>query len=180
MRSNRQGERAMMSKRQEAFRADYRERVAPLYSGPAHVVLIYAIGLAAIWFFARQIHQPAWTDWLIVPLAFLAANLFEWWIHRFVMHRPRPGFMGIYKRHTLAHHQFFTDEAPYHDNTRDFRIVFFPPYALIAFLTMASAGGYVLSLIWSVNAAWLLVATAAGMYMNYEFFHWCCHVRDDR
>jgi hypothetical protein len=25
-----------------------------------------------------------------------------------------------------------------------------------------------------------MVCTAAGMYMNYEFFHWCCHVHDDR
>ena len=53
--------------------------------------------------------------------------------------------MGIYNRHTLAHHQFFTQDAPYHDTTRDYRIVFFPPYALIAFLVMASAGGLVLA-----------------------------------
>jgi hypothetical protein len=96
------------------------------------------------------------------------------------MHRPRAGLMGIYKRHTLAHHQFFTEGEPFHDTTRDYRIVFFPPYALIAFLVLASGIGSVTALAGSANAAWLLVATAACMYMNYEFFHWCCHVRDDR
>ena len=168
----------MISKRQEAFRADYRERVAPLYSGPLHVVLIYAIGLSGIWYFAQQIHQPTWTDWLIVPATFLAANIFEWWIHRFVMHRPIKGFMGIYKRHTLAHHQFFTDKEWTIDTTRDYRITFFPPYALVAFMTLSIAPAWVASQIWSTNAAWLLMCTTAGIYLNYEFFHLCCHLKE--
>ena len=169
-----------MSPRQAAFRAAYRAQIAPLYEGRVHVALIYLIGGAAFWYAARHVHRATWGEWAVVPVAFVGANVFEWFLHAQVMHRPRPGFMGIYKRHTLAHHQFFTDEAPFHDSSRDFRIVFFPPYALIAFLVMASAGGWVLSLVWPGNAAWLLVCTAAGMYMNYEFFHWCCHVRDDR
>ena len=39
----------------------------------------------------------------MIPIAFCISNAFEWWIHRYVMHRPVKGFMGIYKRHTLAH-----------------------------------------------------------------------------
>lgn len=170
----------MMNPRQAAFRAAYRAQIAPAYDGLLHVALIYLIGGATLWYAARHIHGADWAEWLVVPATILFANVFEWFLHAQVMHRPRPGFMGIYKRHTLAHHQFFTDHEPFHDTMRDFRIVFFPPYALIAFLVMASVGGYVLSLVWSSNAAWLLLATAAGMYMNYEFFHWCCHVRDDR
>ena len=34
-----------MSKRQAAFRADYRQRISPWYSGVGHVALIYAIGI---------------------------------------------------------------------------------------------------------------------------------------
>ena len=169
-----------MSPRQAAFRAAFRAQIAPAYDGLAHVALIYLIGGATIWYCARHVHAPAWTDWLVVAATVIFANLFEWFLHAQVMHRPRPGLMGIYKRHTLAHHQFFTREAPFHDSTRDFRIVFFPPYALIAFLVMAAALGWAVSVAWSANAAWLLVATASGMYLNYEFFHWCCHVRDDR
>lgn len=170
----------MASPRTAAFRAAYRAQIAPLYNGIIHVALIYLIGGSALWYAARHVHAPLWTDWLIIPITFLGANVFEWFLHAQVMHRPRPGLMGIYKRHTLAHHQFFTLQEPYHDTTRDYRIVFFPPYALIAFLVMASGLGYLASLVWSANAAWLLVCTAAGMYMNYEFFHWCCHVHDDR
>jgi hypothetical protein len=167
-----------MSKRQAAFRADYRERIAPLYSGPLHVAMIYAIGLSGIWYFAHQVRQPTWTDWLIVPIAFLAANIFEWWIHRYVMHRPVKGFMGIYKRHTLAHHQFFTDQEWTIDDTRDYRITFFPPYALVAFMAMSIPPSLVAGWIWSSNAGWLLMCTTAGIYLNYEFFHLCCHLKE--
>src|ERR1051326_1266630 len=102
----------MMSNRQAAFRADYRPRISPWYSGTLHVAVIYAIGIAALAYFIPHIHRPNWAEWLVVPGVFLACNVFEWWIHRFVMHRPVPGFMGIYRRHTLAHHQFFTDLEP--------------------------------------------------------------------
>ena len=115
-----------------------------------------------------------------MPVVFLATNAFEWWIHRYVMHRPVKGFMGIYRRHTLAHHQFFTDAEPTIDTTRDFRITFFPPYALVTFIAMSVPPALVLGCLWSANAGYLLMCTTVGMYLNYELFHWCCHVKDDR
>ena len=170
----------MMSPRQTAFRAAYRAQIAPAYHGLVHVALIYLIGGAALWYAARHIHAATPGEIAVIPVVVILANIFEWFLHAKVMHRPIPGLMGIYNRHTLAHHQFFTQDAPYHDTTRDYRIVFFPPYALIAFLVMASAGGALLAAVWSANAGWFVVCTAASMYMNYEFFHWCCHVQDDR
>jgi len=170
----------MMSARQAEFRAAYRAQIAPAYSGLVHVALIYLIGGAALWYAAQHIHGATLAEIAVIPVVAMLANIFEWFLHAQIMHRPRPGLMGIYNRHTLAHHQFFTQDAPFHDTVRDYRIVFFPPYALIAFLVMASVGGAVLGAVWSANAGWLTVCTAAGMYMNYEFFHWCCHVHDDR
>ena len=170
----------MMSQRQAEFRGNYRQRVSPWYSGVLHVIVIYAIGVAALAYFIRHIDSPTWVEWLVVPGVFFASNLFEWWIHRYVMHRPVRGFMGIYRRHTLAHHQFFTDAEPTIGTTRDFRITFFPPYALIAFIAMSIPPALVLGFLWSENAGWLLMCTTTGMYLNYEFFHWGCHVKNDR
>jgi hypothetical protein len=170
----------MMTPRQKAFRAEYRERISPWYSGLAHVLVIAFIGGLTIWYAAIHVRNPTWAEWLVVPAAFFGCNLFEWALHRFLLHRPVPGFMGIYKRHTLAHHQFFTDHEVSFDDARDFRITFFPPYAFTTFICMSAAGALVLSLIWSANAGWLLVCTTAGVYLNYEFFHWGCHVKDDR
>ncbi len=170
----------MMTERQAAFRAFYRPRISPWYSGVLHVAVIYAIGVAAWCYIIPHIHRPNWIEWLVVPAVLLVCNIFEWWIHRFVMHRPVKGFMGIYKRHTLAHHQFFTDQEPTIDGTQDFRITFFPPYALVTFIAISVPPALVLGWLWSANAGWLLLLTTVGMYMNYEFFHWCCHVKDDR
>ncbi len=133
-----------MSRRQAAFREDFRARIAPAYAGWVHVALIYALGGAAIFYSVRQISHPAWYEFLVIPVAFCLSNVFEWWLHKYVMHRPVKGLMGIYNRHTLAHHQFFTDVEPTFDNTRDFRIVFFPPYALVAFMAMSLPPAFLL------------------------------------
>lgn len=172
--------RERLSRRQQAFRADFRARIGRLYHGWAHVALIYAIGGAAIWYCVRQLGTPAWYEWLVVPVAFLGANVFEWWIHKYVMHRPLKGLMGIYKRHTLAHHQFFTENEYTIDSARDFRIVFFPPYALITFLAMSLVPALLLRAAGFPDAGWLLLMTNTALYLNYEFFHFCCHVKDDR
>ena len=171
---------ARMTQRQALFRAEFRTRIAEAYNGWLHVALIAAIGLAAIWYFVRQISDPAWYEWLVVPAAFAISNVFEWWIHKYVMHRPVRGLMGIYRRHTLAHHQFFTDVEPTFDTTRDFRIVFFPPYALVAFIVLSIPPAAILNAIGLANAGWLLLVTNVALYLNYEFFHYCCHVKDDR
>lgn len=170
---------ARQSARQQAFRAYFRSQIARAYDGWVHVALIAAIGVAAIVYALRQVGTPAWYEWLVIPIAFCIANAFEWWIHRFVMHRPVPGLMGIYKRHTLAHHQFFTESEPTLDNSRDFRIVFFPPYALVAFIAMTIPAVALLSVVGLPDAGWLLLATNVGLYLNYELFHYCCHVKDD-
>ena len=169
-----------MTKRQAAFRADYRTRISGAYNGPFHVAVIYAFGLTAIWICAQRVHAPTWQDWLVVPATVVGANLFEWFTHRYVMHRPVKGLMSIYRRHTLAHHQFFTEREPSIDSLRDFRITFFPPYALIALLAMTLPGAGILYLAGAPNACWLLLCTAAGLYLNYELFHYLCHVKDDR
>ncbi|HEX2943406.1 MAG TPA: hypothetical protein VHO91_20295 [Rhodopila sp.] len=168
-----------MSRRQAAFREEFRARIAPAYAGWVHVALIFALGAAAIWYSARQLTSPAWYEYLVIPAAFCISNIFEWWIHKYVMHRPVKGLMGIYSRHTLAHHQFFTDVEPAFDNTRDFRIVFFPPYALVAFMALSLPPAAILMALGLPNAGWLLLITNVGLYLNYELFHYCCHVRDD-
>ena len=169
-----------MGKRQAAFRADYRRKISPWYNGYAHIGVVYAIGIAALAYFIPHIHQPTALEWAVVPVVFLACNIFEWWIHRFVMHRPIKGFMGIYRRHTLAHHQFFTEAEPSIDTSRDFRITFFPPYAMVTFLAMSVPPALILGFSVVGKCRRLLMCTTTGIYLNYEFFHWCCHVKDDR
>jgi len=38
----------------------------------------------------------------------------------------------------------------------------------------------ILGLLGLANAGWLLLITNVALYLNYELFHFCCHVKDDR
>lgn len=170
-----------MSERQRAYRAAYRERIAGWYNGYLHVAVIYTIGIAAFYIYISHIDQPAWWEWLVVPVVFLACNFFEWFLHRTVMHRPQsnPGLRAIYMRHTMMHHQFFTDDEVRFADSRDWRVTFFPPYALVTFIMMSIPGGLVVGYLISANAGWLVMCTTTGMYLLYEFMHFCCHVNEN-
>ena len=101
-----------MTERQRNYRATYRHRIAGWYNGWLHAFVIYVIGFTALSVYFANISNLRWWELLIVPVTFLFANFFEWWIHRFVMHRPSQikAFRAIYNRHTLMHHQFFTEQ----------------------------------------------------------------------
>ena len=85
-------------------------------------------------------------EWLTIPITFLFTNMFEWAVHSFVMHRPVniKGLRAIYERHTLNHHQFFTDEEMRFRDHKDWRVTVFPPYALVVFILMSMPGGLIL------------------------------------
>ena len=57
------------------------------------------------------------------------------------MHKPLnfPGAKAIYSRHTLQHHQFFTEQEMRFAGTHDWRVTLFPPYALAIFIAVLSA-----------------------------------------
>ena len=102
----------MTSERQIEFRREYRSRILGWYDGYIHVLIIYAMGAAGFYIYVEHIHDVRWLEWITVPFTFVFTNLFEWGVHKYVMHRPVniKGLRSIYERHTLNHHQFFSDE----------------------------------------------------------------------
>ena len=143
----------MITERQKAFRREYRSRIVGWYDGYVHILIIYAIGAAAFYIYVRHISNVTWLEWLTVPLTFLFTNIFEWAVHRFIMHRPVniKGLRAIYERHTLDHHQFFTDEEMRFRDTKDWRVTVFPPYALVVFILMSIPVAVALGLLLTPN-----------------------------
>lgn len=170
-----------MTDRQRGYRQVYRQRIATWYNGWLHVAVIYAIGLAALYVYVSHVNSVRWWEWLTVPAVFFLCNIFEWWIHRYVMHRPRRwrGARAIYTRHTLMHHQFFTDREMRFADHHDWRVTVFPPYALIVFILMSVPAGLIAGWLVSPNVGWLLMCTTTSVYLIYEFMHFCCHVDDN-
>jgi hypothetical protein len=160
------------------FRADYREReIAPGYRGGLHLLFTFGGGTLALIACLAQLHAVAPAQWLTVPLAFLYANLAEYFGHRYPMHRPFRGLGLVYRRHAGQHHRFFTDEAMAFESLRDLRAVLFPPLLVIFFF-----GGFglpvwlLLNWLLSSNVAWLFIATGLAYFLNYEVLHLAYHV----
>jgi hypothetical protein len=171
----------MMTQRQADFRKEYRSRIAGWYNGYFHIVVIYLMGGAALAYYIQHITAVQWWEWLTIPLVFLLCNVFEWVVHRYVMHRPTkvPGLRAVYSRHTLNHHQFFTDSEMRFRDHKDWRVTVFPPFALVTFTIMSIPPALVLGLLISANVGWMVISTTTAMYLIYEFMHFCCHVDEN-
>src|SRR3546814_10202618 len=147
----------MMSERQRKFRENYKANISPFYNGLVHIGVMYAAGIAAIYYCATQLVGAAW-EWLIVIPVFLAGNFFEWFMHRYIMHRRVDvyGLRAIYERHTREHHQYFTDNEATIDTTREFRIVFFPWRLMLVLGVDGTIFGYIPLLILNPNDGYIL------------------------
>ena len=112
---------------------------------------------------------------------FFVSNIFEWWIHKYAMHRLIDvwALRAIYDRHTRQHHQHFTDGVMTVDSTREFRIIFFPWRALFTFIGMGIPAALALAWLINANAGYILLVAMVGQYLIYETFHYCCHVHEN-
>lgn len=161
----------------DEFREQYRrDKIGPHYSGPAHLAFTSCASLAIVLGCAWFVVAPTWRELVVVPLAFLFANFAEYTGHRFSMHRPSfPRF--VYRRHTIEHHSFFTDERMSYDSRRDWKAVLFPaPVVLFFFLGFGAPVGVALALLSTRNVALLFVATAFGYFLTYEWLHFAYHM----
>ena len=170
----------MMSERQRKFRAEYQAQIHPLYNGLIHVGVMYAVGLSVIAYCVSRMQNAAW-EWLLVAPVFCFSNIFEWWIHKYVMHRLVDvwALRAIYNRHTRQHHQYFTDGEMTVDSTREFRIIFFPWRALFTFIGLGTLFALLLGWLINPNAGYVLLVTMVGQYLIYETFHYSCHVHEN-
>lgn len=61
----------------------------------------------------------------------------------------------------------------------DWRVTFFPPYALVTFTLMSVPPALAMGWLVSANVGWLLISTTTIMYLIYEFMHFCCHIDEN-
>jgi hypothetical protein len=172
---------AMMTERQRKFREQYLANVSPWYNGLLHVIVTFGVGGAAIWWCVSRMENARWEWLLLIPVA-IAGNFVEWGMHQHVMHRLKDlwAIRAIYDRHTRQHHQYFTDNDHVIHSTREFRIVFFPWRLLVVLGAAGALLGWLTSLVWNANAGYVVFITMMGHYLLYEFFHFWCHVPENR
>ncbi|WP_394833346.1 sterol desaturase family protein [Pendulispora rubella] len=162
----------------ERFRVEYRkENVGPRYSGWLHFGFTSVGSLAVLGFAISRVHDVAPLEWLTLPIAFLFANVCEYFGHKGPMHRPKPGMGLLFQRHTREHHHFFTHDAMAYESSRDFKMVLFPPVMLFFFLgVIATPVAGLLFLVSTANVAWLFIVVAMGYFLTYEWLHFIYHL----
>jgi hypothetical protein len=159
----------MMSERQRKFRENYKSNISPLYNGLLHIGVMYAVGIAAIYYCVTHMQQ-ARLEWLLAIPVFLAGNMIEWAMHKYVMHKRINVYAlrAIYERHTREHHQYFTDNDSTIDTTREFRIVFFPWRVLITLGVFGGTLAFITFRAINMNVACVLFATMVAQYLVHE------------
>lgn len=119
---------------------------------------------------------------VLVVLGFIIAvvygSLFEWILHRYLMHRPFGRFTYPFDRHALVHHRIFRADPSYHlkreEDKHTIPMAWWNgPALIIVGLIPFAVGSWILGH-WS-----LLYGAAAGCmgyYATYEYLHWCMHL----
>lgn len=106
----------------------------------------------------------------------------EWALHRFLMHKPIPGFEYPFRTHALIHHQKFKADHTYHViDQKDKEIIPMAWWNGPAIVATCMVPAVVIAWVaghWGI-AVGALVAFAA-YYGAYEYMHWCMHLPKKR
>jgi hypothetical protein len=115
----------------------------------------------------------------VVALSFVAGilytNLFEYWVHRFPMHRGLPLLRNVRRNH-IEHHRVFYGENFRTRNPEDLahisgRFWIFP---------LLLAGHYVLATaVLPIDAAMAFLFACFLHYLAFELTHWLTHLEDN-
>ncbi len=163
----------------EKFRGKYRADISSSYSGWLHMVFVLLVGVSVISYGLMQINDVSWLEWLVFPLTMLVVNFAEYYAHRWLGHRKTKYGKLFYQRHSGDHHSFFLEHAMPYQSVRDWRVVLFPGYLIIAFIAgLVVPGGWLLMQIATDNVAYLYGAAAISGYLLYEVMHFSYHLPD--
>lgn len=125
---------------------------------------------------------------LITASGIIYASVFEWTLHRFVMHRPIGGFRYPFEAHAGTHHRIFRADASYHfqgEGRKKITMAWWngPVIVLIGIVPFVLSALTIFLYGWE-RGAWIIagagVFVSAGYFIAYEYFHWCMHMPKGR
>jgi hypothetical protein len=132
-----------------------------------------ALAIPGIWMATRA----RALDWLLAPVFFVVANLIEWTVHRYPMHRPLPPRF-MYRNHTLIHHLAFTDRNMPITRPAELGLIMMPWYTIIGLFALTSPVLVVAGLVRGRGLSGLFLLVAVGYFLSYETLHALYHVPD--
>lgn len=165
----------------EAMRSEYDETgIAPDYNGYSAVALMSAVSLGAIVVLAVAIGELSALEWAVLPVTLVYANLAEYALHRWIMHRPFPGLRKLFVRHALTHHRLYTDTAMPISRHRELQLILLPWYIIFVYMGLfITPMALIVSQVISADAGYLFAIATLFYYWHYEFLHMIYHLPRD-
>jgi sterol desaturase/sphingolipid hydroxylase (fatty acid hydroxylase superfamily) len=116
----------------------------------------------------------AW-HWALLPVFWLVANIFEWGIHRYAMHRPAWPRV-LYHNHARVHHNAFAGSEQEIRGPRELSLVMMPWYTLIMVFLMASPVALLATAVGGPALAGVFLIGSVTYFLLYEVIHTLHHL----
>jgi len=165
-----------MSPVHERHRQAIIARIPSWYRPLPHLALPSLFGLLVLVLAATQIHALRPIELVAVPVTLLVAFVFEWWVHRAVLHRRVPGLGVIYDRHELQHHVVFTDTDMAMRSPRELQMILMPAYSVLLIALFNAPVTLLAARLVTPNVGYLYLVTAMGFFLSYEWLHLAFHL----
>jgi hypothetical protein len=165
----------VQSHAEAADRFERARHLEPGYSPWRHIGSTLAIAALLAALGAALAASALPLDWALMPIFFVVANLIEWSVHRFPMHRPMtPRIM--YKNHALAHHIAFTERNMPVREARELGLVMMPWYTMIGLFVVASPVMLLAAALRGAGLAGVFLLAAVLYFLAYETLHALYHL----
>ncbi len=147
-------------------------------NGKLYLVVVFSIAILASVLSSLLISNWNISYLILFPFYFLFANLIEYVIHRFPMHKPMKGFDFLFE-HVTVHHSFYNENYAYHKDPRDYFAVFLPLQYLTFITLIIFATAYVIYLVGGRDHGLFFIFFAYLYYLAYEILHFSYHANED-
>ena len=136
-------------------------------TGPALVLLVAAI----VW-----IGDLRAAELLVIPAVIVLSNLFEWHVHRSMLHRRWRLFPVIYDQHTPMHHRVYRYGDMAIRSIRELRLILIPGPAVGGIILMQVPLAALLGWLVTPNVGALFLVTSGLYVVSYELSHLAYHL----
>ncbi len=167
------------AERSERIRKRALEKLPRWYSPWGHLLTTTGTGVVMLVLGVIYVHHVRPLEWLVPPLVFVLANLFEWRAHKHILHRRRRFLEIIYDRHTPVHHMVFTEHAMTIREPRELRLVLIPAAGVVGIVIGLAPLAALVGFLVTPNVGWLMLLTAALYMVTYELSHTSYHLPED-
>ncbi len=132
---------------------------------------------------------------LTVVIGLAVASMFEWWMHKNVMHKPLWILTYPYNAHDQTHHRIFKADDSYQlqnhpaeDIDADRKVIPMAWWNCLVIIPLGSAPFIAVAALFAYFDMWSIavaisctgICIAAGYYTVYEYVHWCMHLPKQR